>query len=194
MMFRICLVMVALVMAVAGHGAEEEMPSNVPTLAPEELENYQFDTKDEQPPVVNELSVAQRAVLDAQRRQIKDVFATRLGVLKFDGDKRDLRHIQRLVDKGILKNTETLEWQKVGVLFGDILVEEFDLEWVSYEDERGKSKALQWRDSMNFVFPVTVFSRRAQYNEKIDVKAIYDKIASDIENFSEGYQPPRQRR
>lgn len=186
--------MVALVMAAAGYAAEEEMPSNIRTLTPEELENYQFDTEGEEPPKVNELSVAQRAVLDAQRRQIKDVFATRLGVLEFDGDKRDLRHIQHLVDKGVLKNTEILEWQKIGVLFGDILVEEFDLKWVSYEDQRGKSKALQWRDSMNFVFPITVFSRRVQYNEDIDVRAIYDKVASDIEGFSKRIQPPGQSR
>lgn len=193
MIFKITVVLAVITMAVSGHAAEKETSSNIRTLTPEEMENYQFPTESEDPPTINELSVAQRAVLDAQRRQIKDVFATQLGVLEFDGDKRDLRHIQRLVDKGIFENTQTLEWQKVGVLFGDILVEEFDLEWISYEDDRGKSKALQWRDTMNFVFPITVFSRRAEYNEDIDVQAIYEKIKEDIEGFSRDIRPPGQR-
>ncbi|MEX2489694.1 MAG: DUF3806 domain-containing protein [Pseudomonadales bacterium] len=171
-----------------GYTAEREIPSNVPIVSPDELEDYQFEWSEE-PVNINELSVAQRAVLNAQRRQIKDLFATQLGILQFDGDKRDLRHIQRLVDKDILSD-DILQWQKVGVIFGDILVEEFDLEWVSYEDERGKSKALQWRDTMNFVFPITLFSRRVEYGRKINAKEIYNKVAEDIKGFSEAIRPP----
>lgn len=193
MIFRIIALVAGLSLAGTGYGAEREIPSNVPILSPDELEDYQFQT-DEAPPTINELSVAQRAVLSAQRRQIKDLFARQLGILQFDGDKRDLRHLQRLADKGILSDDDILKWQKVGVIFGDILVEEFDLEWVSYEDERGKSKALQWRDTMNFVFPITLFSRRVEYGEEIDVKEIYNKVAEDIKGFSETIRPPGEGR
>lgn len=189
MIFRIIALVAGLSLSATGYAAEREIPSNVPILSPDELEDYQFGT-DEEAATINELSVAQRAVLSAQRRQIKDLFARQLGILQFDGDKRDLRHLQRLVDKGILSDDDILQWQKVGVLFGDILVEEFDLEWVSYEDERGKSKALQWRDTRNFVFPITLFSRRVEYGRKIDVKEVYNQVAEDIKGFSEAIRAP----
>lgn len=193
MIFRTIALVAGLGLAATGFTAERELPSNVPILSPDELEDYQFERKEE-PATINELSVAQRAVLSAQRRQIKDLFATQLGILRFDGDKRDLRHIQRLVDKGILSDDDILQWQKVGVIFGDILVEEFNLEWVSYEDERGKSKALQWRDTRNFVFPITMFSRRVQFGREINVKEIYSKVAEDIKGFSEAIRPPEGNR
>ncbi|MBD3649276.1 MAG: hypothetical protein HUJ31_17915, partial [Pseudomonadales bacterium] len=38
-------------------------------------------------------------------------------------------------------------------------------------------------NTMNFVFPVTVFSRRVQFDQPIDVQEIYNKIRQDVENF-----------
>ena len=66
---------------------------------------------------------------------------------------------------------------------GDILVTEFDLTWVSYEDYLGVSKALRWRNTDNFVFPVTLFSKRIRFNEKPDAQEIYDKLTTEINQF-----------
>ena len=60
---------------------------------------------------------------------------------------------------------------------------EFGLHWVSYEDELGSSKALRWRKTDNFIFPVTVFSKRIQFKEKIDVAAIYEDIETEVQRF-----------
>ena len=62
---------------------------------------------------------------------------------------------------------------------------EFGLSWISYEDEAGISKALRWRDTDNFVFPITFFSKRIQFGETIDVKLLYDEISKEIKQFKQ---------
>lgn len=156
--------------------------SGLRELTPEELERYEFEIE-ETPATVSDLSLGQRYALSTQRREIEDLIARRLGVLKLKGDKSDLKVLQDLVDRKAIHSTDTREWQGMGIVFGDILVTEFGLDWVSYEDDIGTSKALRWRETQNFVFPVTLFSKRVQFNEKIDVLAVYSKLEEDIERF-----------
>lgn len=162
--------------------AAEDVP--VQTLTEQELESFEFSKQeDENPPEIEELSVGQRYILSTQRREIKELIARELGIMSLRGDASDLSTLQSLYDRKVLREDDVREWQSVGVLFGDILVEEYDFEWVSYEDDLGVSKALRWRDTNNFVFPVTVFSKRIQFGQEIDARAIYDKIKTDIEGF-----------
>ena len=55
------------------------MPS-VPVLSPEDLEGYQFEQEVEDPPIVSELNVGQRYILNSQRREMTDLISRRLGV------------------------------------------------------------------------------------------------------------------
>jgi hypothetical protein len=101
--------------------------------------------------------------------------------LRSNGD--DLPVLQQLVDKRVVKDADVEIWQAIGVVVGDLMAEEFDLHWVSVEDEYGVSKALQFQDTMNFVFPITLLSKRIQFGQKIDIAAIYEKLRADIESF-----------
>lgn len=163
--------------------AAEDNPSNgLRELTPAELEQYEFDI-DETPAIVKDLSLGQRYVLSTQRREIEDLVARRLGILKLREDKTDLKSLQGLIDRKAVISTETRELQGMGIVFGDVLVKEFGLHWVSYEDDLGVSKALRWRKTDNYVFPVTFFSKRTQFGEKIDIAAVFEKISLDIERF-----------
>ena len=156
----------------------------VQTLTPEELENYQFasppaDDKE----VIKPLNVGQMEIMNAQRRSVRELFIRKLGILSLKGDKRDLPMLQQLVDRRLIHAREVKEWQAIGVYFGDILVREFGLHWVVYEDKLGSSKALQWRSTENYVFPVTLFSKRNYFNEKIIMEDIYRKLEGEVERF-----------
>ena len=165
--------------------------SGLEALTPEQLENYEFDIEETQA-TVTDLSLGQRYVLNTQRREINDLIARRLGVLALKGDRSDLGVLQKLVERKAIRSADVRALQGLGIVFGDILVTEFGLHWVSYEDDVGTSKALRWRDTENYVFPVTLFSKRAQFNEKIDVPAVFDKLASDIKGFK-AYEEGRPR-
>jgi hypothetical protein len=156
---------------------------DVPVLSPEQLENYQFPTEPDAGYKVEALSFGQIHVMDKQRGDIKTLFERRLRVLGMNGMKSDLAYFQALIDQRVLRPEQTEEWQALGVAFGDLLAKEFGLKWVSYEDELGASKALRWRTTDNFVFPVTVFSKRVQFREKVNVAEIYAALEVEIVRF-----------
>jgi len=162
--------------------AADEPP--IQTLTPEELENYQFASPiGETAAIIKDLNVGQMEIMNTQRRNVRELFVRKLGILSLKGDRRDLSIIQQLVDRRLLRKNEVKEWQSIGVYFGDILVKEFGLHWVVYEDELGVSKALRWRSTENYVFPVTMFSKRNQFDEDIVMEDIFAKLNDEIERF-----------
>lgn len=164
----------------------DENIRETPELTAEELSSYEFDNDQVDNPVkIEALSVGQKFILDSKRQDMEDLVTRRLGVLKLGQGVEDLRTIQQLVDRRLIKARDVEEWQSLGVVFGDILANEFDLHWISYEDRLGLSKALRWKETDNFVFPITVFSRRIRFKQEIDAAAIFDKIEQEIIAFKE---------
>lgn len=160
--------------------AEEEPETTVTTLSSEQVDNYRFQLPPSQIEV-KDLTVGQRAIMSAKRRAAKDLMARRLGVLRIRGTKEDLPLLQQVVDRKLLRKTQVEEWQNIGILFGDILAKEFSLKWVHYEDELGANKALRYRNTENYFFPVTLFSKRARFEEEIDMFEVYAKLEKQIE-------------
>ena len=156
--------------------------TSVITLTPEQMESYQFQTQPSNVKV-KDLSVGQQAIMSSQRRAAKDLLYRNLGIVKITGTKDDLRHLQQIVDRKVLGKSQVAEWQSIGVLFGDILAREFNLKWVSYEDELGANKALRYRQSQNFIFPVTLFSKRMKFDEEIDMRGVYATLEVEIKQF-----------
>jgi len=154
--------------------------SGLRELTSEELERYEFDVE-EVPATVKELSLGQRYSLDTQRRETMDLIARRLGVLNLKGDKSDLKVLQNLVDRKAIGRDDVRGLQSLGIVFGDVLVSEYGLSWVSYEDDVGTSKALRWKKTENYVFPVTLFSKRVQFKESINMTDIFEKIRVEVD-------------
>ena len=178
---RIIMLTVCLLVS-AAYG--EDKAAATPTFRQEELPGYQFDrVLKEDPAIIQDLSIGQQFILDAQRQEMKDLISRRLGIVNVRQSVNDLRTIQQLVDRKIIQRHEVGEWQALGILFGDILVNEYGLHWVSYRDRLGTSKALRWKKTENYVFPVTMFSRRVQFKEKIDVAAMFEKIGEEVIAF-----------
>ena len=170
-LLTLCLVLPVLTQA--------DEPQGLPQLTPDELEKYAFEVK-ETLAIIKEPSLGQQFLMSSQRRDIEDLIARHLGVLRLQGDKSDLRLLQGLVESRAVRPEDVRTWQGMGIVFGDILAKELGLRWVSYEDDLGVSKALRWKDTDNYVFPVTVFSKRVGFNEKIDVAEIFARIESTL--------------
>ena len=192
--FRPALALVSLLLAPAAWGEEAAPPAE---LTPEELAGYQFEIDPEELEMeVSDLSLGQQFVLQKQRLEVSALMARRLGVLSMRGDLSDLDLIQRIVDEGIIAPEDLQSWQALGVVMGDLLARELELEWVQVEDSIGVSKALQFGKSQSFVFPLTMFSKRVQYGAEIDVHKLYRKVADDVERFRQlerldGLNPPQ---
>ncbi|MCO4830753.1 MAG: DUF3806 domain-containing protein, partial [Gammaproteobacteria bacterium] len=105
------------------------------------------------------------------------------GVSRLKGKAADLDHFQALIQRKAIRFDDVTTWQALGVVFGDYIAEQHGLTWVVYEDELGVSKALRWQDTDNFVFPVTVFSKRIQFKETPEPRAIYADLSDVIKGF-----------
>ncbi|PIE39099.1 MAG: dihydrodipicolinate synthase [Gammaproteobacteria bacterium] len=130
---------------------------------------------------VEKLSYIDRQFLDSQRARINDLSQREFGQ-SFSGNKAlDLALLQRILDARLLKPSQTLELQAMGVIMGDLLADELHLEWVIYEDKKGRSRALKGDQSDSYLFPITMISRRAEVGNTTPVKDIYAKAVRAIE-------------
>lgn len=118
--------------------------------------------------------------LVAQRQAIDELAASTLGRHLSGTRDNDLDILQALLDKNVVSRTDSYRLQAMGVVLGDIYAHEFGMHWVVYEDEKGKSRALQLGTSNDALFPVTMISRRVETGAHVDVRAVYEKGAGII--------------
>lgn len=135
----------------------------------------------QQEPRVAELSQIDKQYMQRQRDSIEDL-ARRMSGRGFNGSPdNDIPLLQRLLDERRVRPEQTEELQAMGILLGDILAAELDMHWVVYEDPVGRSRALRYRETDNFLFPVTMISRRQTVGNNRPVREIYDNAVSLIE-------------
>ena len=140
----------------------------------------------EQTVYIGELSKTDELFMQQQRQSMQDLAASNLG-RQFSGDKdRDLDLLQTLLDKQLVRSDQVLELQALGVILGDLLASDLGMHWVIYEDREGRSRALRYQESENYLFPITMIARRREAGNQTAVTDIYQK-AYDIIDTS---RPP----
>ena len=124
---------------------------------------------------IDELSSIDVQYMDQQRADLKELAAKHLG-RQFRGQRdNDLAILQALLDRRHVRNDQPRELQAMGVIMGDLLASDLNLHWVVYIDKRGRSRALRYRESDNYLFPITLISRRREANNLTPVVDIYEQ-------------------
>jgi hypothetical protein len=128
---------------------------------------------------IGELSYLDRQYMAQQRELLEDLTARNFG-RRFNGQRsNDLQLLQGLLDRGVVRNSQTRELQAMGVIMGDLLAADLGLHWVVYQDSMGRTRALRDGESDTYLFPVTMISRRREVDNRTSVAEIYGK-ARDI--------------
>ncbi len=83
--------------------------------------------------------------------------------------------LQELLDEEAVTKRQPDGLQAMGVVLGDLYARKPDLKWISYEDDVGRSLAIQIGNSDNVLFPVTMISRLVEAGIKVNVTDIYNK-------------------
>ncbi|MFT6756940.1 MAG: hypothetical protein ACJA0M_000816 [Chitinophagales bacterium] len=120
--------------------------------------------------------------MNTQKTKVDDLLKLHIGS-NLRADLTDIKNMQRLLDSHLVNKKDPEIMQAMGMALGDVMVSELKMHWVIYEDKLGRSKALQYRETQHFLFPVTMLSRRAAGNAPIDIQVIYDKAAKKIEPY-----------
>ena len=117
--------------------------------------------------------------LERQRGLIDEIGRSEFGA-RVRQDISDLRLLQRIMDEGLINQTQTQALQAMGVVLGDIYVAELGLQWRVYRDEEGKSRAVCVPDTSHCLFPVTMISKRASLGVKPNIRELYERGVSLI--------------
>ena len=134
----------------------------------------------EDPANIGTLSKLDQAFMAQQRTLIGDLATFNLG-RQFRGNKaQDLDLLQALLDRRIVRNDQTRELQAMGIILGDLLAAEYDMHWVVYQDDLGRSRGLRYRQTDFVLFPVTMISRRREVGNKEPVREMYQQAADAI--------------
>ena len=135
--------------------------------------------------VITELSYLDRRYMDQQRDSVMELTATRLG-RRLNGDTdNDLELLQMLLDRDVVRPDMTRELQAMGIVLGDLLAKDLDMHWLVYEDNMGRTRALRYRDTDNFLFPATMIARRQEAGSNTPVADIYRKAYLSIDRQRE---------
>lgn len=117
------------------------------------------------------------AALNAQRQLIQHYQSTRDLLEKYPTVAGKLGTLRSLLDVRQFQPEQTYELQAMGVVLGDVFVQDMGFEWVMVSDEYGRDPALQYRNSSILLFPLTMISKRIESGEAVDVFALYNGIA-----------------
>jgi len=137
---------------------------------------------------VIDFSESDHKYLTLSRQRLTQKTQTIFGT-QFHGTRRhDIALLQRLLDEKKIAADQRQLLQDMGVILGDIMLREFNVKWVIYHDQYGRSRALQLKHSDYFFFPITMISRRAETGLTVDIEALYQQVAQKIADY---YQSQR---
>ena len=128
--------------------------------------------------LIEPLTAIDRQFMADQRMRVEQL-ASRLGRGLTGAADRDLDTLQRILDERLVPAEDTLTLQAMGVVFGDLLGDRLDMNWVIYRDNKGRSRALRFRQMDVYLFPVTMISRRQEGGSERRLKPLFDDTVRD---------------
>lgn len=114
-----------------------------------------------------------------QRTMIDDIARLELGA-QLKGNLADLEILQRIIYRGLITKDERIKLQAMGVVLGDVFVQELGLKWTVFEDKYGRTRATCIPNTEHCLFPVTMLSRRMEVGLLPNVNDIYQENAEGI--------------
>jgi len=124
---------------------------------------------------ISALEKRDERILRRSRAAIDELARRHVGTPLTGGQREDLRILQELLDQKVAAPGDTETLQALGVALGDVMVAQLGFTWVILKDKLGRSRALRWKDTDSFVFPVTMISKRVERDVRFTVEELYAK-------------------
>ncbi|MBU3070046.1 DUF3806 domain-containing protein [Aestuariicella sp. G3-2] len=134
------------------------------------------------PVEITDLNWLQNQHTEQQIKQIDEITRTNFGE-PIRGTKADLELLQRIINKGLISKEDHLAQQALGAVLGDVMVKDMGLEWKSYKDKLGKSRAACAPGTEQCLFPITMLSRRMAVGILPNVADLYQETSEMIKPY-----------
>jgi len=91
--------------------------------------------------------------------------------------------LRALLSQCVFKKEQTFELQCMGVVFGDVFVQELGMEWIVVIDEYGRDPALRLPNTDIIIYPRTMISKRVERGEEVDVFDMFNGVTAKIDDL-----------
>jgi hypothetical protein len=89
--------------------------------------------------------------------------------------------IRAILQGNVFKPDQKYELQCLGIVLGDVFVQDMGMEWIMVEDEYGRDPAVRLPNTTIILYPMTMISTRIERGEKVDVFELYNGTAAQVE-------------
>jgi hypothetical protein len=153
----------------AGCGQPEQGDER--TRVTEEKQTVSELTRDDNERLAQQRALVAAYLADDDSRRKYQTSAGKLGLLR------------ALLQQKVFTSDKTYELQCMGVVLGDVFVQEMGMHWVMVQDEYGRNPAVQLEDTSIILFPLTMISKRVERGEEVDVFDLFNGFAAQIEEI-----------
>ena len=91
--------------------------------------------------------------------------------------------LRALLEANTFSSTQTYELQSMGIVFGDVFVQEMGFSWVIVEDQYGRDPAIKYKDTSIILYPLTMISKRIENGEAVDVFELFNGTAQSLDEI-----------
>ena len=131
------------------------------------------------------LSAADEQRLEEQRAVVTR-YLDESGRQKFETAAGKLGTLRALLDANVFRAEQTFELQSMGIILGDVFVQDMGFHWVIVEDDYGRDPAIRYRDTSVILYPLTMIAKRIEAGEVVDVFDLYNGLAARAGELIDG--------
>ena len=91
--------------------------------------------------------------------------------------------VDTIIQQRWISADETVKLQALGVVLGDAVAQEMQLEWRMVEDEHGRDPALVVPNTTIRLFPMTMISKRIEGGEEVDVLDLFGRLCGQVKTL-----------
>ena len=119
----------------------------------------------------------------AEQRSVVTEFLTASGLEKFKSAAGKLGLLRWILREEKFSPEQTYELQSMGIVLGDVFVQEMGFHWVMVEDDYGRDPALKFQGTSIIIFPLTMISKRIERGDAVDIFELYNKGAALVQKM-----------
>jgi hypothetical protein len=132
---------------------------------------------------LSELTSEDRDRLDQQRAVVERYLADDESRRKYETPAGKLGTLRALLNAKAFGPDQTYELQCMGIVLGDVFVQDMGFRWIMVEDQYGLDPAIKYKETSIILYPLTMISKRVERGEQVDVFDLYNGIAAQVEDI-----------
>ncbi len=113
-----------------------------------------------------------------EQRAIVTQYLDEAGLEQYKTAPGKLGTLRALLEAEVFSPDQTYQLQSMGIVLGDVFVQQIGFHWVVVKDEAGRDPAIRFQDTSVLLFPLTMISKRIERGEAVDVFDLFNGVAA----------------